>query len=656
MADALIAKEFAGYRIEAASAAAAWASSTAPPTCRSTAPSRSRCSTPSSRRIPTSAAVRPESKLAASLDHPNVIPIYAAGESTACPTSRCASCRASDLRAVLRARAGCEPGRAARIVAQLGVRAGRRARGRPRAPGRQARQRARREGRPRVPDRLRPHQARAADAEATKTGVVLGTLDYMAPEQIRGQAIGPFTDVYSLGCMIMHLLTGEVPFPRRGRRGEAVGARRRAAAAPERAGRRGSADAFDPVVARAMGKRPEDRFATAGEVGAAMTAAAACLRRRHRRCARPRPRPRRPPPPPGAGPPRPRARLRARAVQPRACSPCCSSPRSRWAGPAWCVPLALVVYAAAVLRSYKDPETDAPARAREGERLWRTQHGRPPPSSRRGSRSSAAAMPFLHYRDARRLAADRRARGRPAARSRSGGARTTPCALGWDAEVSRVHAQLEPVGREWVARRRRAVAQRDVRQRRAGRRAAPAARRRPHLLRRDRRALPRAARARSRARRPPSPPAARQLPLTETQRRVLVALCRPLEDSAYATPATNREIAEEIYLSVDAVKAHLRVLFERLGIDGAAAEPEARAAGGGRAGRRARAPARLLITLRGGGQGRVHDDRGGGPRGPALEPGQGLLPAARLDEARPRRVLPRGRRRRARSTCASARP
>ena len=59
-----------------------------------------------------------------------------------------------------------------------------------------------------------------------------------------------------------------------------------------------------------------------------------------------------------------------------------------------------------------------------------------------------------------------------------------------------------------------------------------------------------------------------QLTLTETQRRVLVALCRPLQDSAYATPATNREIADEIHLSVDAVKAHLRVLFERLGIDG----------------------------------------------------------------------------------------
>ena len=48
---------------------------------------------------------------------------------------------------------------------------------------------------------------------------------------------------------------------------------------------------------------------------------------------------------------------------------------------------------------------------------------------------------------------------------------------------------------------------------------------------------------------------------------MLVALCRPLKDSAYAAPATNKDIADEVHLSVDAVKAHLRVLFERFGLD-----------------------------------------------------------------------------------------
>ena len=52
--------------------------------------------------------------------------------------------------------------------------------------------------------------------------------------------------------------------------------------------------------------------------------------------------------------------------------------------------------------------------------------------------------------------------------------------------------------------------------------------------------------------------------VTETQRRVLVSLCRPFGvGSEFATPATNKQIAEEVYLSVDAVKANLRALFER---------------------------------------------------------------------------------------------
>jgi len=54
--------------------------------------------------------------------------------------------------------------------------------------------------------------------------------------------------------------------------------------------------------------------------------------------------------------------------------------------------------------------------------------------------------------------------------------------------------------------------------------------------------------------------------LSPTQRKVLIALCRPVFQSTAATPATNRQIADEIYLSVDAVKAHLRVLFDRFGV------------------------------------------------------------------------------------------
>ena len=52
------------------------------------------------------------------------------------------------------------------------------------------------------------------------------------------------------------------------------------------------------------------------------------------------------------------------------------------------------------------------------------------------------------------------------------------------------------------------------------------------------------------------------------QRRVLIALCRPFKDgSAFATPPTNQEIADELHLSVDAVKTHMRALFQKLGVE-----------------------------------------------------------------------------------------
>jgi pSer/pThr/pTyr-binding forkhead associated (FHA) protein len=55
--------------------------------------------------------------------------------------------------------------------------------------------------------------------------------------------------------------------------------------------------------------------------------------------------------------------------------------------------------------------------------------------------------------------------------------------------------------------------------------------------------------------------------LTPAQRRVLVALCRPFKDSTYSTPATNQQIADELVVSVDAVKSNLRALFSAFGVD-----------------------------------------------------------------------------------------
>jgi hypothetical protein len=55
--------------------------------------------------------------------------------------------------------------------------------------------------------------------------------------------------------------------------------------------------------------------------------------------------------------------------------------------------------------------------------------------------------------------------------------------------------------------------------------------------------------------------------VSPAQRRVLVSLCRPYKDgAAFATPATNQQIGDELHLSVDAVKTHLRALFEKFGV------------------------------------------------------------------------------------------
>lgn len=66
----------------------------------------------------------------------------------------------------------------------------------------------------------------------------------------------------------------------------------------------------------------------------------------------------------------------------------------------------------------------------------------------------------------------------------------------------------------------------------------------------------------------PSSDLLRVVSLTPAQRRVLVELCRPFKDSAaFVTPPTNEQIAGGLFLSVDAVKKHLRALFEKFGVE-----------------------------------------------------------------------------------------
>jgi pSer/pThr/pTyr-binding forkhead associated (FHA) protein len=138
-------------------------------------------------------------------------------------------------------------------------------------------------------------------------------------------------------------------------------------------------------------------------------------------------------------------------------------------------------------------------------------------------------------------------------------------ALTWDSEVSRLHAQLEPIGADWtvvddgLSRNGTYVNGERVSGRRRLRDG-------DRLVFGETRVLFRAPADASDSTAAVAVGGA-SVPLTETQRKILVALCRPLADDAYATPATNRAIADEVHLSVDAVKAHLRVIFERFGLD-----------------------------------------------------------------------------------------
>ena len=176
-----------------------------------------------------------------------------------------------------------------------------------------------------------------------------------------------------------------------------------------------------------------------------------------------------------------------------------------------------------------------------------------------------AQTPFLVYRDAddvqRIVALDD-----PGGRLRAGRDPMCELCLAHDEKVSRLHAELESVGSVWTVadhglsrngtfvNEERVTGQRVLHDGDVLRLGAT------YLLFRS----PADASARpTRVATGDAPPQ-----LTDTQRRILVALCRPYrENTPFVTPASNREIAAEVFLSVDRVKAHLSTLFELLGVD-----------------------------------------------------------------------------------------
>jgi serine/threonine-protein kinase len=192
-----------------------------------------------------------ESRLAARLDHPSVVPVYDAREEDGELIVAMRLVEGGDLRQLIR-RQG--PLALARAIALLGQIA-------------DALDAAHAAGI--VHRDVKPHNilvegdraylsdfGLAKAIEGTGDGSsasIVGTVEYMAPEQWRGEKVGPSADVYSLGCVLYEALTGIAPF-----------ARKEADTEPE------VPKGIEAVIERAVAKDPDDRYPSAGElIGAA---------------------------------------------------------------------------------------------------------------------------------------------------------------------------------------------------------------------------------------------------------------------------------------------------------------------------------------------------------------------------------------------------
>jgi hypothetical protein len=117
-------------------------------------------------------------------------------------------------------------------------------------------------------------QLRSGTAELTKTGMFVGTVDYVAPEQLKGEPVDARADIYALGCVLYEALTGDIPFPRDSEPAK-MWAHVSEPPPSARARRPALNPEMDEVLQRTMAKDPDDRFPSAGDFGRAAVAAAA---------------------------------------------------------------------------------------------------------------------------------------------------------------------------------------------------------------------------------------------------------------------------------------------------------------------------------------------------------------------------------------------
>src|SRR3954454_7205723 len=204
-----------------------------------------------------------EAATAASIEHPNVVPVHDAGETNGVAYMIMQYVDGTDLHTLVRETGPLKPIRAAEVVAKLGdaldtlhgagfVHRDVKPRNVLIGPG----------GHVYLSDFGLARQARRR-SHATGTGHWVGTADYVAPEQICGGPTDARTDVYALGGLLYFALTGHRPYERRDDGDKLWAHVYETPPAPSRQ-RPGLPRAMDVVVGRALAKDPADRFQSAG--------------------------------------------------------------------------------------------------------------------------------------------------------------------------------------------------------------------------------------------------------------------------------------------------------------------------------------------------------------------------------------------------------
>jgi serine/threonine-protein kinase len=117
-------------------------------------------------------------------------------------------------------------------------------------------------------------RADPAIAKLTATGIILGTPEFMSPEQIRGKPLDARSDIYALGIVAFEMFTGKLPFQGRNAQ-EMMIARLRSQPIAIRQYRPDVPDAVEKALTKALQTNPDDRFTTAIEFSEALTGSAA---------------------------------------------------------------------------------------------------------------------------------------------------------------------------------------------------------------------------------------------------------------------------------------------------------------------------------------------------------------------------------------------